>query len=272
MISVFYVTYFYLGPDYGFQIYFTIFSVFPFVYFSSEQTLLRLFYAFLNLSCYFFLEIGRYNYVFAQDYKYYNSSIASMYKHMNIIIGFTAIVLVMYMYEYIIIKDEKALKIALENARYHAEYDYLTDTLNRRILSEYIREHMTEELSVIMWDVDDFKKINDVYGHAVGDQVLISLCNLVKKEITRECKFSRWGGEEFLILVEDISYNRVLDIAEKIRREISESQIIEGHKVTISIGVTKKRRDDSFKTLLSRVDDLMYQAEKNGKNIVIESC
>ncbi|MCH4888395.1 GGDEF domain-containing protein [Acidaminobacter sp. JC074] len=271
MISVFYVTYFYLGPDYGFQKFFITFSVFPFVYFSRDKTAQRFIYAISNLLVYFYLEVASYGHVFTPDFRYYNASIASFFNHSNIVIGFIAVVLALYMYEYIIGRDESALKSALEKASYHAEYDFLTDTLNRRVLSEYMRSNFTNKLSVIMWDVDDFKLINDVYGHAVGDDVLVAICQIVKEELPTRAKFSRWGGEEFLILLEDHHYDHVVSLAERIRIKVSQADILKTNKVTISIGVTSKRHDDSFKTLLGRVDELMYLAKANGKNIVRES-
>lgn len=275
MLSVFYVSYRYLGPGFGFQRFFLIFAMIPFVLFSSGYRKVSILYSVINLVLYIYLEQGHYNYVFTNDYKYYNPNIAATFGYLNIFIGFLSLVLVMWIFDYIISKDEEALVAALETAKYHARYDYLTDVMNRRSMSEIIKNRMVNKaldqipFSVIMLDVDNFKRINDTNGHGVGDDVLTGLCRIVEEALDSQGQVARWGGEEFIIYLNNISLKHAIDLAEMVRIRVEESTLIEGQVVTISLGVSTRRKNDDFSQLLNRVDERMYEAKTSGKNCVI---
>lgn len=274
MLAVFQVSYKYLGTEYGFQTFFLIFAMIALIYFPKSKWYYRLLYGVINFGLFIYINDGNYAYLFQEGYKYYNSSHAHIFAYTNILIGFLTVMMVMHVFEHIIARDEVALKAALKSAKYHAEYDYLTGVLNRRSMSEILRNQIEDRdlnhipLAIMMWDIDNFKNINDQYGHAYGDRVLKGICSYINNHFGNNIRLARWGGEEFIIIAEDQSYHEVLMMAEEIREGVSNLEI-EGHHMTISVGVTMKHVEDSFSSLLLRVDELMYQAKSSGKNKVI---
>ena len=153
--------------------------------------------------------------------------------------------------------------------------DGLTGLYNRREMTRRIRHIIDERneseksdnLSFIMLDIDDFKKVNDTYGHKEGDRVIIALANVLKKQISSmpSCSLGRWGGEEFIILLPNIDINEASDIAENIRAEFESVTLGQ----TVSIGVIHARNDESADSLYIRVDEALYMAKANGKNQVV---
>lgn len=275
MLSVFYVSYRYLGPDFGFQRFYLIFAMIPFILFSNKHRTVSVLYSFLNLLLYVFLENASYNYVFTVDYKYYHPNIASLFSYLNIFIGFATLVLVMWVFDFIITKDEEALVSALQIAEHNAHYDYLTNVYNRRSLSELNKNRMEnpsdekQRFSLIMFDVDNFKRINDTFGHTIGDDVLKGLCLIVTEVVNGSGELARWGGEEFLLFIDNCSLEEAQTLAEKIREKVASSRLIPNHVVTISLGVSQQLEKDHFSELLNRVDENMYIAKSKGKNLVI---
>lgn len=159
--------------------------------------------------------------------------------------------------------------------------DYLTGLYNRRyfnkIAQELIKKAAAEnkQLSVIMIDIDRFKNINDTYGHTVGDNVIKSLASLLENNIRDDAIVSRFGGEEFAILLPSTDKEAALIIAEKIRRVTEDSALAianhENIKFTISSGVDSINIEsaDNISELLSRVDKALYRAKENGRNQVV---
>ena len=121
---------------------------------------------------------------------------------------------------------------------------------------------------VIMLDIDNFKHINDTLGHDYGDYVLKSISSLIKKNIRGSDTFARWGGEEFVILAPMNNLKQSIDLAEKIRKKISELDFYELGKVTCSFGVGMYENEKNQDELMKKVDNLLYKAKKNGKNRV----
>ncbi|MEO6951981.1 MAG: GGDEF domain-containing protein [Polyangia bacterium] len=171
----------------------------------------------------------------------------------------------------------------IENA-YHEEIyrlttvDGLTQIHNRRYFMEQIDREVSRsrryhrELSVILFDIDRFKSINDTYGHLAGDYVLTQLATVVKGKIRREDLFARYGGEEFAIVLPEIDGPGAVAFAEKIRRVIEkapfrfeDAQI----QVTVSIGIASLSQDEGDSTeLIKRSDDKLYEAKESGRNCV----
>lgn len=154
--------------------------------------------------------------------------------------------------------------------------DELTKINNRKSYNERIEELIAEykrydvEFSMIMFDIDFFKLVNDNYGHHIGDEVLIHLAKLVKSYIREGDYFFRVGGEEFIILLKHTHINEATKFAENIRKKVeNELNIIDDKKITISLGVTEVRKDDSVKTLYKRVDKCLYSAKNSGRNRVV---
>ncbi|MFO7838806.1 MAG: transporter substrate-binding domain-containing protein, partial [Desulfosalsimonadaceae bacterium] len=152
--------------------------------------------------------------------------------------------------------------------------DPLTGIFNRMkfegmLLNEIKRVQRTgQPFSVIMLDVDDFKKINDSYGHQAGDSVLQELAGFLQTSVREVDALGRWGGEEFLILCPETTGKGAAVLAEHLRARIAVRKIAVAGRVTCSFGVAEYRPGEGENKLLSRVDQAMYRAKKEGKNRV----
>jgi diguanylate cyclase (GGDEF)-like protein/PAS domain S-box-containing protein len=163
-------------------------------------------------------------------------------------------------------KEEELYKLAIT--------DPLTGLYNRRfMLDQLMRVKLMAErysipFSVLFIDLDNFKKINDIYGHEMGDRVLKATANVIKSCLRRTDIPSRWGGEEFLVLLENTGLQEAVDVAERIRKEI-ETEPVEGFlKITISIGVAQYSKGEDVDSLIDRADKALYRAKATGKNRV----
>ncbi|WP_458701177.1 diguanylate cyclase [Sulfurospirillum sp. 1307] len=152
---------------------------------------------------------------------------------------------------------------------YKAYHDNLTGIYNREKFN-LIFNNLKEKVSFIMFDIDHFKKVNDTYGHDIGDKVLKELCKCVSKELRSRDIFVRWGGEEFIIMIPFLGEKKAFNIAQRIRMRVEKLDIKGLPKITISLGVTnlldKKDKDDAIK----RVDKALYEAKESGRNRVVE--
>jgi diguanylate cyclase (GGDEF)-like protein len=124
-------------------------------------------------------------------------------------------------------------------------------------------------LSVIFFDIDRFKTINDTHGHAAGDMVIQSIVDTARKQVREADSIFRWGGEEFLLLLPDCDLQHAARSADKIRRQISEHPVFVGDgaiSVAISLGVAEWRSGESADDLVMRADRALYAAKQNGRN------
>ena len=160
-----------------------------------------------------------------------------------------------------------------------AEKDALTGAYSKGALlekgPEAIKrsEFLVEELSVLVFDIDFFKKVNDTYGHAAGDYVLKTLANIVGMKMTRAVDyFARYGGEEFVILLQGTPIKTAIEVAERIRTTIETSVFeFEGKTipVTISLGVASRMLNEtSWEQLFKRADEALYKSKQSGRNRV----
>ena len=155
-----------------------------------------------------------------------------------------------------------------------ASRDPLTGLLNRRSGEHLLKQYDDEKrqskksLCLIMIDIDNFKKINDTFGHAVGDQILISSSQLLKNKARNTDSFIRWGGEEFLIIVQDSRLKDALEFAERIRKSIEQHTDQVVGCITASFGVAESSLDEGTASLLNRADKALYKAKLDGKNCV----
>ena len=158
--------------------------------------------------------------------------------------------------------------------------DGLTGLYNRAEIEKRIRRTLEEraqkktfgDLSLIMLDIDNFKKVNDVYGHKEGDSVITAISDVLRKVIGSidASAIGRWGGEEFMVMLPDIDMNGAMELAEKIRAEFSTiSYETAGHQ-TVSLGVTQAVEGESADTLYTRVDKALYIAKYNGRNRTVK--
>lgn len=158
-----------------------------------------------------------------------------------------------------------------------ASRDPLTNLYNRYKFSklfELSHQAMVERegvMSLVMVDVDFFKKINDTYGHGVGDRVLVGISELFLSLLREEDIVCRWGGEEFVILLPSANLKDALSLAQKLRGRIEMMEIETAHKVTASFGVTQIRVDDDLKSAVDRADNALYGAKDAGRNCVVQN-
>jgi diguanylate cyclase (GGDEF)-like protein len=155
-----------------------------------------------------------------------------------------------------------------------SETDPLTDIANRRAFMEKIEETIKISqkfdypLSVILFDIDNFKKVNDTYGHDVGDYVLKEITKIVSNQLRKTDFFARWGGEEFMILLENTKLEDAIQLAERLRKSIENYQFEKVGHITISLSVAKLKSDEDIDSFFKRLDELLYKAKRKGKNRV----
>jgi len=152
--------------------------------------------------------------------------------------------------------------------------DKLTSLSNRRKLDTVLEYEILQSarysrnLSIIFFDIDDFKGINDSYGHIIGDEVLEKVSEITKSNVRDTDTPGRWGGEEFLIICPETCVEKAKVIAERIRQRIESSTYKTGFKVTASFGVSELKSGMKKTTFVAQADQLMYKAKQNGKNRV----
>ena len=150
------------------------------------------------------------------------------------------------------------------------EKDALTGCLTRHGFKERIQGLLAARgapLSCVLFDLDHFKRINDVQGHVAGDRVLASAGAVVRRVVREGDVVVRWGGEEFLVVLPGQAGERAADIAERLRRAI-EAHDTGGVQYTASFGVATRLPDEAFEVLLARADEALYEAKKSGRNCV----
>jgi len=151
--------------------------------------------------------------------------------------------------------------------------DRLTGIYNRGrfeyILGLWIKNMRHDPFSLLLFDIDDFKKVNDTHGHSAGDQVLIGLSETVTASIRDDDVFARWGGEEFVILFGETPVERAKALAERILKTVGNKSFGNIGKVTVSIGVAQYNRGETITDFVNRADTKMYEAKQAGKNRVM---
>lgn len=126
-----------------------------------------------------------------------------------------------------------------------------------------------EELSIIFFDIDHFKNVNDIFGHLVGDEVLHQMAYLVKNTLRKSDMLARWGGEEFIILLLNTPLSSAVEVAEALRELIEKEPFEVVEHITCSFGVSALRANEQGDELLKRVDELLYKAKNSGRNRVV---
>lgn len=155
--------------------------------------------------------------------------------------------------------------------------DGMTHLLNRSEINRLIKEAVNhicsddENICLVMMDIDDFKNVNDTYGHKEGDNVIIALSDILRdiSDNSENIYSGRWGGEEFMLLMKDCSNEQAADIAENIRKSFAETRFEKANNKTVSIGVTSIRSGETPDAACIRVDNALYEAKESGKNKVV---
>ncbi len=156
-----------------------------------------------------------------------------------------------------------------------ANFDLLTRIYNRRKFNELLTLEVVkakktgEDLSVIFFDIDHFKRVNDTYGHKAGDYVLKELSSLISSKIRRYDVFCRWGGEEFLILLPGTELVNAAKLADKLRKHVMSHDFTEVERITCSFGVASFVKQDNPDSFVNRADGALYRAKESGRNRVI---
>jgi diguanylate cyclase (GGDEF)-like protein/PAS domain S-box-containing protein len=177
-----------------------------------------------------------------------------------------------------IIKLKEAAEASSKKYQALMNIDPLTNVYNRRGFKDIIAPIYSLALrkqkvcSLFMLDIDDFKAVNDQYGHLKGDKVITFISAMLREEVRSEDVICRWGGEEFLIFSSETSEKATYSFAERIRKKIfSSSNQCLNLRVTVSIGIYYGGVSDSLDTIISYADEAMYKAKKQGKNCIYVS-
>lgn len=156
--------------------------------------------------------------------------------------------------------------------------DELTGVFNRRFILQKLQSEIEiskryrSPLSIIILDVDNFKDINDSFGHLIGDKVLIKISEIIRKSLRESDNFGRIGGEEFIIVLPNTDLEKARMCSERIRVSISSKNFEEyGDNITVSGGVACYTNNESMEDFFKRADILLYKAKKTGKNLVLSS-
>jgi len=171
-------------------------------------------------------------------------------------------------------RDVTAQVRLLRRLRDQAQTDKLTELLNREAGERELERHVThaaregEDLSVVLLDVDHFKRINDDHGHSTGDEVLERIGRLINQRLNRQDIGMRWGGEEFLLILLETNLEGARQAAERFRRLVEGSRFVDDLGVTASFGVAQLRSGDTLQQLFDRADAALYQAKEAGRNQV----
>jgi diguanylate cyclase (GGDEF)-like protein len=159
-----------------------------------------------------------------------------------------------------------------------ATHDFLTETLNRRAAQGHLADSVAKgrdtnlPLSVLLLDIDHFKQVNDRYGHEVGDKVLVAIAQLLRQHVRGNDMVARWGGEEFLVVLQNTNAATALTVAERLTRIISTTPLVLNNATIhchISIGIaTATPPYPSSTALIGAADDALYHAKRTGRNRV----
>jgi diguanylate cyclase (GGDEF)-like protein len=156
--------------------------------------------------------------------------------------------------------------------------DHLTNAANRFKMEEeaerWIRfcRRQGFPLALVFIDVDNLKKINDQYGHTAGDSVLSELSALIQRQLRSSDILARWGGDEFIMLLPNVTLENAVKLTERVRNQIREHTFIHGVIVTCSFGVVSMKEDASFENMVHEADESMYSGKKKGKDSVYWAC
>ena len=171
-------------------------------------------------------------------------------------------------------RDITRRKKADKKLRHLATTDHLTGIYNRKRFEELLCQEIRRSnrygtrISVAMFDLDHFKHVNDTHGHEAGDKVLQEVARLTRQNLRETDIFSRWGGEEFMILAQETDRNGIMKLAEKTRLAIAQHRFDSVDHVTASFGIAQYQPGESQTSFLKRLDEALYKAKKAGRNCV----
>ncbi len=174
-------------------------------------------------------------------------------------------------------KEKNELSLRIQELEKLALIDSLTKIANRRLIEITLSSRLNEfrrlgwQFGLLFIDIDHFKKVNDQYGHEVGDRVLKMVANTLLRNARSFDLVGRWGGEEFIVILPYMNEKRLYSVARKFKDLIFQSNLVVNSKllnVTVSVGATLVRKKDTLKTIINRADRLMYESKKHGRNLI----
>ncbi len=267
-----------LGWDFGFQQYcigFVASLIFTDFYINRKRKITKRTIAIVAFNVMLYIAMRLWTYNFPYVYEIENVWIGRVFYIMNSLIGFAFLIGYSLIYSNTVRRLENSL-------REMANIDPLTGICNRRKMHQILKnslehkEPIPYQAVVAMMDVDLFKKVNDTYGHDVGDEVLLTLANLLyeKQENIPGFYVSRWGGEEFLVFYE--KYNKaqedVIGIFEELRQQIQDTVVKVDNKeiqITVTMGLAFYNDGENIQNLIKIADDNLYKGKKSGRNRVV---
>lgn len=172
-----------------------------------------------------------------------------------------------------ILKGLGLLNTKIDKLHNDSHTDPMTGLFNRRAIQRLLDEYLVEPkpLSVVALDIDHFKKINDSFGHDVGDEVIVALAQLMQQEVRSDAALCRSGGEEFLLLLPNVTLVQAQGIAERLRLKVASHEMGSAGCITISLGVAhwSSQQDSDLGAVLKQADKALYEAKRQGRNRVV---
>ncbi len=163
-----------------------------------------------------------------------------------------------------------AIGILYDLTKEKAELDYLTKLYNRLFIFEKLPKILrkNKKLSICIIDIDNFKEINDMYGHSIGDEVIIRIAQLLKTETRKNDLIVRWGGDEFLIIAPNLTEKFLESLNERIDKKLQELSVVYGFTITISMGIAAYLSSGDIQMAIDKADSNMYKRKKQkfGRN------
>ena len=267
-----------LGWEFGFQQYcigFVASLIFTDFYMSRQRKITKRTIIIVSLNVMLYLGLRLWTYEHPYIYQIENVWLKRGFFMINSLLGFAFLIGYSLIYSNTVRKLENSL-------REMANVDPLTGICNRRKMHQILKNSLQHNGTVpyravvAMMDVDFFKKVNDTYGHDVGDEVLLSLAHLLyeKQEKTDGFHISRWGGEEFLVFYERYSQTeeQIFDEFDSLRKQIQDMVVTVGNKqikITVTMGLAFYKEDEIIQNLIKRADDNLYEGKKAGRNKVV---
>ncbi|MBQ0783047.1 MAG: GGDEF domain-containing protein [Amphritea sp.] len=172
-------------------------------------------------------------------------------------------------------RSRKAIFMGQQELHRLAITDPLTGVFNRNHLDNVLSQEVgrclryNQIFGLLIIDIDKFKSVNDTFGHATGDKVLQKTAQVLSQSIRENDTLIRWGGEEFIVIALEVDELNLLQLCEKLRGKIENEGYATAGKITVSIGTTLFRKNDTKEALISRADKALYEAKEKGRNITV---
>lgn len=228
----------------------------------------------------FFLYAGRMTYFIIVGTDAVNSepmalmlAIGTLISNVLVALGLVYIINGIYIQQ--LIKKSEEHKSLIQKVTAQATIDELTGIYNRRHFNERVHKALVmanrygHPLSLIVFDIDHFKRVNDKYGHDIGDEVLIQVSQFLKKTLRETDLYARWGGEEFIVMLHDTHGEAAKKVAEKLRVGIEQLHLGYDFSITASFGVAERYPGENYNGWFKNADQAVLQAKENGRNQVV---